>query len=148
MKKAKVIKAEFNGNTWESKFGGMLYDHDIEMENGDKGVYASRFESQDKFVVGHEVEYEFKGGDFPKIKPISTFKPFPSGTNTNYTKPDTERQELIVKQSSLKAAVDLCIAQGIYGSEDVLSRAEAFTDWVMNRNQTAGLSFTDNKSPF
>ena len=148
MKKSKVIKAEFNGNTWESKFGGMLYDHDIEMENGDKGVYASKFENQDKFVVGHEAEYTFTGGDFPKIKPVSNFTQFPSGPNTTYAKPDTERQELIVKQSSLKAAVDLCIAQGIYGSEDVLSRAEAFTDWVMNRNETDGLSFADKKAPF
>lgn len=148
MKKSKVIKADFGGNTWESKFGGMLHDHDIEMENGDKGVYASKFENQDKFVVGHEVEYTFTEGDFPKIKPVSNFTQFPNGPNTNYAKPDTERQELIVKQSSLSRAVDICIARGAYTREDVISEAEFYTDWVMNRNQTTGLSFTDNKSPF
>lgn len=149
MKKSQVTKAEFTGKTWESKFGGTLYDHDIEMENGDKGVYASKFENQDKFVVGREAEYEFKEGDFPKIKPVSNFTPFPSGGNTNYAKPDSDRQELIVKQSSLKAAVDLCIAQGIYGSEDVLSRAEAFTDWVMDRNQPLAFENRETtKAPF
>ena len=52
---------------------------------------------------------------------------------------------MIVKQSSLKAAVDICIAQGMYGAEDILSRADAFTDWVMDRNQA--LEF-ENKTPF
>ena len=145
-KKATVVSVTKNG-TWDGKYG-LMYKNEIEMDNGDKGEYSSKFESQDKFVEGKLTEYTFIDGDFPKIKPINTFRPFPSGPNATSPKMDVDRQKLIVKQSSLKAAVDICIAQGIYSPEDVLSRAEAFTDWVMDKNQVQGMAFVDDKAPF
>ena len=144
-KNSRVTKITPNG-TWEGQYG-LMHKYDIEMENGDKGEYLSKHENQDKFVEGKQTDYIFIDGNFPKIKPVSTFTPFPSGPNAN-SKMDIDRQELIVKQSSLKAAVDICIAQGTYSAEDILSRAEAFTDWVMDKNQVKGMSFVDDKTPF
>ena len=145
-KNSKVIKITPNG-TWEGQYG-LMHKFEIEMENGDKGEYLSKFENQTKFIENVKTDYNFIDGDYPRIKPVSTFKPFPSGSNATSPKMDMDRQKLIVKQSSLKAAVDLCIAQGLYSSEDVLSRAEAFTDWVMDKNQVQGMAFVDDKAPF
>ena len=145
-KNSRVTKITPNG-TWEGQYG-LMHKYDIEMENGDKGEYLSKHENQDKFTEGKEAEYDFIDGNFPKIKPVSTFTPFPSGNNSTKNKRPDNVQEMIVKQSSLKAAVDICIAQGTYSAEDILSRAEAFTDWVMDKNQVKGMSFVDDKTPF
>ena len=139
VKNSKVIRVTGNG-TWEGKFG-LMYKFEIEMENGDIGENLSKTE-ECRFKEGQETEYEFIEGDWPKIKPVNNFQ---KGGFTASKKDDV--QEYIIKQSSLKCAVDLCIAQGLYSHEDVLSRANAFTDWVLNRNQ-ADLPFADNKAPF
>jgi hypothetical protein len=142
IEKNSVVKNVQANGTFDSKFG-LLYKFEIEMENGDIGEYATKMQEQNKFVVGQKTDYQFIDGMYPKIKPISTFQ-----NNSNYSGgKNAEVQEYIIKQSSLKCAVDLCIAQGIYSHEDILSRANAFTDWVLNRNQT-DLPFADNKSPF
>ena len=56
-------------------------------------------------------------------------------------------QEYIVRQSSLDRAVTLCVAQGIYGKEDIIARAEYFADWVLGKD-LSNLPFVDKKAPF
>ena len=128
---------------------GLCYRYNIVFENGQGGSYLSKFPPEDQtyFVVGKEAEYDRKeNGQY-----VNIYRPkkneYSSSPKANYTKPDSDRQKLIVKQSSLKAAVDLCCAQGIYTSEDVLSRAEAFADWVLNDNNKPSLE-SDTKLPF
>ena len=128
-KKSKIVNIQPNG-TWEGQYG-LMYKFEIEMENGDIGEYLSKIKDQTKFIVDQETDYEFTDGQFPKIKPISTFQPSGGG---GFRKND-DVQEYIIKQSSLKCATDLCIARGIYGNDDVISQAEFFADWVLNRNQ-------------
>lgn len=54
-KKAKVTIASFK-NQWTGKFG-LMFDHTIAFDNGDKGVYQSKKKEQDDFVIGAEVNY-------------------------------------------------------------------------------------------
>jgi len=126
IKKSKVTSAQPNG-TWEGKFG-LMYKNEIGFENGDVGEYSSKTREQDKFVVGQETEYEFIGGNFPKVKPVYQ-KPQSFGGGF---KKDDNVQKMIVKQSSLKAAVDFC-NEGC-SAEDVLKVAQKFTDWVMQES--------------
>jgi hypothetical protein len=144
MAKSKVLKAEPNGS-WEGQYG-VLYKYTILFDNGDQGEYSSKSDEQNKFVVGEEVEYErIDKGKYIHIKPISNFTP-----NTNYApKKDGNVQEYIIKQSSLKCAVDICIAQGTYSTEDVIARADIFVDWVMNtQDVNKNSSGTNNDVPF
>ena len=134
IKKSKVTNIQSNG-TWEGKFG-LMYKFEVEMENGDTGEYSSKSKDQDKFVTGQEVEYEFVGGQFPKVKPVYQ-KPQSFGGGF---KEDPNRQRLIVKQSSLKSAVDFCDSSKC-GVEDVLKIAQRFTDWVMEDKKNNDLPF-------
>ena len=149
MAKGKVLKAEPNGS-WEGNYG-VLYKYIILFDNGDQGEYSSKSDDQNKFVVGEEVEYErIDKGKYVHIKPISNFTPNTNYSSGGYSKPlDADRQLLIVKQSSLKCAVDICIGQGTYNTDDVIARAEIFVDWVMNKQDVNNNSGGINKDvPF
>ena len=140
IKKSKVTNVQANG-TWEGKFG-LMYKNEVEFENGDIGEYSSKTQYQDKFVEGKETEYEFIGGKFPKVKPVyQQPKSFGGGFSGGYKKDDNV-QKMIVKQSSLKSAVDFCDTKSC-SVEDVIRVAQQFTDWVME-NKTNN----DNDLPF
>ena len=141
IKKSKVKSVQANG-TWEGKFG-MMYKFEVEFENEDFGEYSSKTQDQNKFVIGQEMEYEFIDGHFPKVKPVYQKPDFVSnGVSGSYKKDDTV-QKLIVKQSSLKAAVDYC-SGGNCSTSDVLKVAQEFSDRVMeNKNPNE-----NNEMPF
>ena len=126
MKKGKVKRVTANG-TWEGKFG-VMYKFEVEFENGDVGEYSSKSLEQTKFKEGEEVEYEFTAGKFPKVKPF-----YAPPTNSGNFKRDDNVQELIVRQSSLKSAVDLCSGNNCTPAE-VCATAQMFVDWVMIKN--------------
>jgi hypothetical protein len=135
IKKSKVKNVQANG-TWEGKFG-LMYKFEVEMENGDIGEYSSKSKDQDKFVEGQEMEYEFVGGQFPKVKPVYNKPDFTKGSvSGGYSggyKKDHNVQELIVRQSSLKAAVDYC-GDNSESPEECIAIADKFVAWVMNEN--------------
>tara|TARA_B100000963_G_C22390399_1_gene564236 strand:- start:198 stop:566 length:369 start_codon:yes stop_codon:yes gene_type:complete len=72
MNKTDIVKKVIEKGNWSPKNDSSktFYRFEIEMENGDVGQYSSIKENQDKFIVGQSVDYEYIGGDFPKIKPI------------------------------------------------------------------------------
>ena len=125
MKTDKVKRVTSNG-TWEGKFG-LMYKFEVEFFNGDCGEYSSKMENQTKFVEGQEANYEFIDGKFPKVKPYYA-PPQSNGQTFNYKKDDNV-QDLIVRQSSLKAAVDLCRGNDC-SPEEVCATAQIFVDWV------------------
>ena len=53
IKKSVVTVTSSNG-TWEGKYG-LMYKFIIEFENGDRGSYLSKSETQNKFVIGNEI---------------------------------------------------------------------------------------------
>ena len=126
-KKSKVISVQSNG-TWEGSYGTM-YKFEVSFENGDTGEYSSKSKDQNKFVIGHETEYEFTDGKYPKVKPV--YNP-PSGGSFNKFNNDPNRQKMIVKQSSLKVASDLCIANNKTDLNSVFKMADQIVAWVMD----------------
>ena len=127
-KKSKVTNVQASG-TWEGKFG-LMYKFEVEFENGDAGEYSSKSKDQNKFLCGVETEYEYIDGKFPKVKPVwvQNQQQINTGSNNQSTKLDN-REELIVKQSSLKAAVEFCNKDCTV--EHIIANAEVFYDWVM-----------------
>tara|TARA_R100001377_G_scaffold80161_1_gene58829 strand:- start:3926 stop:4303 length:378 start_codon:yes stop_codon:yes gene_type:complete len=120
IKKSKVKSIQSSGS-WTGKEGKLFYKFEIEMENGDNGEYSSISKEQTKFVKGVEAEYNYTSGPNPKIKPHYEQKQ--SFAN------DGDRQILIVRQSSLKVACDLVIANGEINQ--LIPMAEKLTKWVM-----------------
>lgn len=130
MKTSKVKRVTSNG-TWEGKFG-MMYKFEVEFENGDCGEYSSKSKDQTKFVEGQDTDYEFIDGKFPKVKPYYA-PPQSNGQSFSYKKDDNV-QDLIVRQSSLKAAVDYCRG-GNCSPEEVCETADIFTKWVYGKTE-------------
>ena len=149
MKTSKVTQVQSNG-TWEGNYG-MMYKFEVTFENGDCGEYSSKSEQQTKFVEGQEANYEFIGGKFPKVKPFYA-PPQSNGQSFNYKKDDNV-QNLIVRQSSLKAAVDYCRGSNC-SPEEVCENAQLFAEWVMEKkmnviNETnEGIKESNNDLPF
>lgn len=131
-KKSKVTSVQSNG-TWEGSYGTM-YKFEVSFENGDTGEYSSKSKDQNKFVIGHETEYEFTDGKYPKVKPV--YNP-PTGGSFNKFNNDPNRQKMIVKQSSLKVASDLCIANKKTDLDSVFNVAEQIVAWVMDVKETS-----------
>ena len=130
--------------TWEWN-GNTFYKFEIEFENGHAGEYSSKFENQTKFVVGKETEYErIENGKFIKIKPVSNFQQ--NNASGGGFKKDDNVQKMIVRQSSLKAAIDL-ICAGHLDTKDWKKSAENFVDWVYGK-ESESLPFSNNKPPF
>jgi hypothetical protein len=128
IKKSKVTSVQNNG-TWEGKFG-MMYKFEVAFENGDCGEYSSKSQDQNKFIKDQEMEYEFLDGKFPKVKPVYQQNQSFSGSSNKGYKKDDNVQKMIVKQSSLKAAVDYC-SGGNCSTTDILKVAQEFVDWVI-----------------
>lgn len=119
-KTSKVVGAE-NLGTWRD-----LFKHHITMENGDIGTYFSKSEQQNKFVIGEQVDYLWDG-------PKNRIKPYfeqSQQTNTFTSKPKEDRELSIVRQSSLKVAMDYINVKG-GDLADILETAEVLTDWVL-----------------
>ena len=141
------MSVQSNG-TFDSSFG-LLYKHEIVMQNGDVGGYNSQAKDQNKFEVGAEVDYEWitKNPKFPQIKPVYA-QPNSSGGSgpaKSFGKSD-DVQNKIVRQSMLKASVDFhAINPELKPSEvDVLKTAERFVSFV-NGNSEVQLSDEWNK---
>tara|TARA_B110000902_G_C14045324_1_gene489520 strand:+ start:260 stop:718 length:459 start_codon:yes stop_codon:yes gene_type:complete len=121
-KTSKVSTVQASG-TWEGSYG-LMYKFEISFENGDAGEYSSKNKDQTKFVIGTEAEYTYTGGQHPKVKPVY----IPAVGSTGYT-PSPDRDLKIVKQSCLKAAVELCTKDKIT-REQILQIADKFVEWV------------------
>ncbi|GAG11227.1 unnamed protein product [marine sediment metagenome] len=108
VKKSKVTEAVSAG-FYKSEYGVMhngekvMFKHNIAFENGDKGQYSCKQESQTKFVIGNEVDYEYTGGQWPKIKPIQQNN-FNGNTRKSDPEADRKRSILIIFQSFFRSS--------------------------------------------
>ena len=138
----KVVKSVKQVGDFESQYGH-FYKWLLEFEDGFKGEYLSKTETQNKFVEGQEVEIEvttreYNGTTINKIKPASTFQGggFKSNTSSKMTKEewnakDKKKEMYIAKQVSLKCAIDYCIAND-GGPAEIIEIADTFTEWIIN----------------
>ena len=128
--KAKVVSVSPKGD-YQLRDGKTLYKFFVSMDNGDSGEYSSVKPDQDKFIVGQEVEYELSSTQYGnKIKPVYA----QGGYTPSYSSGGDDKQKMIVKQSCLKAAVDLLKDKGAK-STDVLKVADSFVEWVLEAKQ-------------
>ena len=122
MKTAKVTNVQGSGTFKE------LYVFELQLENGDTGKIYKK--AQDAGVkVGEEITYTLNDKGSIKIQREKY-----SGGGGGFSKSNPDVQKSIIKQSSLKAAVELCSAYIKSGnsvnSADVLRLADTFTNWV------------------
>lgn len=104
---------------------GLYYIFDITMDNGDKGVYFSKSETQDTFKEGVEIDYTIEtkvNGNFTNysIKPVRSANGFVPGKGN----PAYEH-----KRTALKCAVDLVCADKIK-VDDVKKYSESFMKFL------------------
>ena len=120
MKNSKVVNVQGSGMFKE------LYVFEVELENKDIGkIYRKSNDS--KLTNGQEISYTIN--DKGSIKIVTDYQKN-NPTQSSPQKSD-DVQKLIVRQSSLKAAVDFnndCTA------EEVLNNADKFYNWVMSVN--------------
>ena len=137
MKNAKVVSVSPKGD-YQLRDGKTLYKFFVSLDNGDSGEYSSVKPDQDKFIVGQEAIYELTSTQYGnRIKPVySQGGGFSGGgySKGNYSAGSDDKQKLIVKQSCLKAAVDLLKDKGAK-STDVLKVADSFVSWVMEEDK-------------
>ena len=121
-KKSVVTNVQSNG-TWEGKFG-LMYKFEVSFENGDTGEYLSKSENQDKFVVGQETDYQFAGGKYPRVKPVSNFQ-----SNTSYSNSNSDTSKEIRFAVAFKGAIELAAA-GQIGIEDIKDTTIGFDKFL------------------
>jgi hypothetical protein len=128
-KTSKVTSCQANGS-WTGNYGTM-YKFELAFENGDTGEYSSKSAEQQKFVLGQEATYTIDASNpkYPKIKPV--FSQNGGGFKGGGFKNDPNREMRIVKQSSLKVATDLCIANDKADLNSVFVVADKIVEWVM-----------------
>tara|TARA_X000001388_G_scaffold19274_1_gene12580 strand:+ start:18 stop:440 length:423 start_codon:yes stop_codon:yes gene_type:complete len=136
VKKATVTNVQANG-TWEGQYG-LMYKFEVTFDNNDTGQALSKTDNC-KFVVGEEATYEYKGGQYPKVKYVSEFQQ----NNDFRAKPKADNvQELIVKQNALTNATTFVCNNG--GTpQDVLEIADMFKEWVLTNKKPASTTKTD-----
>jgi len=108
------------------KYGTTFY-HNLEMENGDKINIGKKKEQK----IGWELTYEIEEQGQHEYNKARAVAPESFNKSNNYTPSNSsndDRQLLIVKQSSIKAAVEFDNQCTI---EDMLKNAEIIKDWVM-----------------
>ena len=115
MKNSKVVNVQGSGMFKE------LYVFEVELDNGDVGkIYRKSNDS--KLSNGQDISYTIN--DKGSIKIVTDYQ-----KNQSQSSPQKsdDVQKLIVKQSSLKAAVDY---DNKCTPEDVLKNAQMFYEWV------------------
>ena len=127
----KVVKTVKQVGDFESQYGH-FYKWLLEFEDGFKGEYLSKTETQNKFIEGQTASIEvttreYNGTTINKIKPASTFQ----GAGKSYTPApkDNKTQEYIIKQNALTNA---CNIVGEADIPKIIEIADAFKEYVLN----------------
>lgn len=148
MKTAKVVSVSPKGD-YQLRDGKTLYKFFVSMDNGDSGEYSSVKADQDKFLVGQEAEYELNSTQYGnRIKPVYNQSGGFSGgdySKPSYSSGGDDKQKMIVKQSCLKAAVELLKDKGAK-STDVLKVADSFVAWVLEADKKEDTTYDNHFS--
>ena len=146
MNKTATVKSVQGTGTHTDQYG-LKYDWEVEMSNGDVGVYSSNTETQNYFEPGKEVIYVFIPHDkYPKIK-----RPPKDQQQPTQQRLGTDKVQLfIIRQSSLKAAIDfnnIIMGDDKPTLDDICCDAEHLTNYVMNGLDKSPLGDTVREEP-
>ena len=125
--KTSKIKTVVNSKEWSNNGKTIIY-HNLEMENGDK-INIGKVKLQQ---VGWELTYQITEQgqqEFNKAKAVQKEQQAYTQNKPTTTTKTVDVQDLIVKQSSLKASVEFCNKECTV--EHIIANAEVFYDWVM-----------------
>ena len=125
--KTSKIKTVVNSKEWSNNGKTIIY-HNLEMENGDK-INIGKVKLQQ---VGWELTYQITEQgqqEFNKAKAVQKEQQAYTQNKPTTTTKTVDVQDLIVKQSSLKASVEFCNKECTV--EHIIYNAEVFYDWVM-----------------
>jgi len=110
-----------------------LFKFEVEFEDGTNGIIY-RKSNEAKVEIGENYNYTINEKGTVKIIPPG--KPYTGSNNynDNYAKVPTStsglsRDELIVRQTCIKAAVDFC-KNASCSPEEVTANAQIFRDWI------------------
>jgi len=127
----KIVKSVKQVGSFDSQYG-FFYKWLLEFEDGFRGEYLSKTETQNKFIEGQTASIEvstreYNGTTINKIKPASTFQ----GGGKSYTAApkDNKTQEYIIKQNALTNA---CNIVGEADIPKIIEIADAFKEYVLN----------------
>ena len=132
-KKKGKIKSVFYNRTFQGKNKAQYTVYDVIMEDGAYGELTATTENSNNYVVGYEFEYTLESFLYQnetkwRIKKVyeenKSFSGKPRGRGE-----DPGRQQSIIRQSSIKAAVDLVVANKI-DIKQMFPTAEKIEEWV------------------
>ena len=138
----KIVKDVRSEGGFDSQWG-YFYKFIISFEDGMVAEYLSKSETQNKFIIGNEIDVEvtqreYNGKTINKVKPVSNFQ----GPQRQVAK-SSNRDELIVKQNALTNA---CNVIGEADVAKIIEVAEVFSNWVLKGEKPT--STTKNDLPF
>ena len=131
MEKTAKITKTYPPKPWNGQ-NGTIYFRAIELDNGDKGQIGTKEENPSWLAVGQELTYTIEINESGnKIKKVQKKE----GFNKSFGRSPEERKE-IVRQSSLKAAIEYYAAFGRpdckqVSPNDITELSELFTDYVV-----------------
>ena len=129
MKNSKVVNVQGSGMFKE------LYVFEVELENKDIGkIYRKSNDS--KLTNGQEISYTIN--EKGSIKIVTDYQK--NNPTQSIPQKSNDVQKLIVKQSSLKAAVDFHSGSSCTTSQ-VIGTAEEFEEWVLNKKKPVEVPF-------
>ena len=113
---------KYNGNF------GVMYVYYVEMDNNDWGELQVKVEN--KYKIGDEISYELEAREYQgsQVWQIKVKTP-PTASFGGNKVADPQREQSIIRQSCLKAAVELCVG-GKINVEQLLLSADKFVEWV------------------
>lgn len=152
---SKVKNVQSSGSFFSKAGNCQMYSFDYEFEDGTE-LKANHKTEHPSFGIGSEVEYQVKEtnqygnkGTVGKPKqPHTGGAPFPGNTpsnqNTSFLKsPDV--QDMIIRQSSVKAAIDFKVASGSNASiKEMLETAEI----IFNYCKSGKIDTLPSNNPF
>jgi hypothetical protein len=124
MEKSKIKTLNFN-RVYSGKNGEVTV-YNATMENGQFGELHT---TKDKYKVGDEINYELDSRQYNGNTVWSIKVKTPPTASFVVAKTDPNREISIVRQSCLKAAVELCVG-GKINVEQLLISADKFVEWV------------------
>lgn len=126
MKTSKITHIE-NKGTWTN--GQKTFNRfQVNFANGDNPIFLATGEF--KKAVGDEVQYEIKDSKFNTAKLVYIQPQQETNNEAPGKAPSVNREQLIIRQSMVKASADFHAQRGQSGIEKVIRDAQLLIDFI------------------
>lgn len=122
--KSSVFKNEYNGQN------GIIYYHDLELEDGSKGSVGKKVKNHDSIAVGKDFTYELTDGKFKHITQPQGQNTYTGGAKKPYY--NSEPLEIKVAGFAMSYSKDLAVAK-IITPDQMFATADKIYEWINNK---------------